>query len=155
MYKHQDTNESWVGLHDCSANHAKFRDGMLSFVFPKGIWIMESHEANDTGNVVRSGEAKVRYRLLYPDDDVTVYVYKEKGANKTIRKEWTLKKLIQKMDDGECELEFLYQYKCGYGIIVLCVIHSKNKPYFRECELRMLVSDVTYLWNDICPEATW
>jgi len=153
MYKYQDTNEAWVGLHDCSATRAKFKEGMLSFVFPNGIWILDSHEANDTGNTVRSGEAKVRYELLYPEDDVTVYVYKSKSADKTVRKEWKLKKLIQKINDGECRLEFLYQYKCGNGLIILCVLHSEQKPYFRECELRMLVNGVTYLWNEICPEA--
>ncbi|MBR6766423.1 MAG: hypothetical protein IKM02_00565 [Clostridia bacterium] len=128
---------------------------MLHFSFPKGIWILDSHEANDTGKVVKSDAAKVRYELLYPEDDVTVYVYKTKTADKSIRKEWKLKKLMQKINDGECELEFLYQYKCGNGRIILCALHSPEKPYYRECELRMLVSDVTYLWNDLCPESEW
>lgn len=155
MYKHQDTNESWLSLHDSYTNKVKFGDGMLHFTFPDGIWILDSHEANEMGKVVKSDAAKVRYDLLYPEDDVTVYVYKNKAADKSIRKEWKLKKLIQKINDGECKLEFLYQYTCGTGRIILCALHSPEKPYYRECELRMLVKGVTYLWNDLCPEAEW
>ena len=91
MYKHQDTNESWISLHDSSADKMEFGEGMLHFFFPKGIWILGSHKDNGIGKVVKSGAAEVWYELLYPEDDVTVYIYKTKTADKSVRKEWKLR----------------------------------------------------------------
>lgn len=155
MYKHQETNEALFTLHDCRANRIKYKDGMISFYFPDGIWVLNGHEANDTDNTVRTDAAKVRYELAYPDDDAEVYVYKTKSADKAIRKEWKLKKLMQKVNDGECELEFLYQYTNGVGRIIECELRTNEKPYRRECNLKLLTKEVTYLWNDLRPDATW
>lgn len=155
MYKHQETDEALFSLHDCVANRIKFKDGMISFYFPEGIWITKEHADNDTGNTVRSDAAKVRFELFYPDDDAEVYVYKPKGPDKAIRKEWKLKKLIQRVNDGEYQLEFLYQYSNGIGRFIECELKTKEKPYHWECNIKMLVKEATYLWNDIRPDATW
>ena len=66
-----------------------------------------------------------------------------------------LNQLMQKVNDGECELEFLYQYTNGVGRIIECELRTNEKPYRRECNLKLLTKEVTYLWNDLRPDATW
>ena len=72
-FLHNDHDEQLLTLHDCRANRAELRDGVLSFWFEEGVWVTQSHPENPTGKTVRTGPARVDYMLRETDgDDVSV-----------------------------------------------------------------------------------
>lgn len=152
MYKHYDKDDAAISLHDCSAERATFENGVLTFYFSEdGFWIGSDHEANPTGEAVRTDASEVRFHLLYEtEDDSQCYVFDKKSERKAVRKEWTLSELVSAINSGKYRLEFLYRYAGGYKELVFtCEICQKKKPYRRECQLWLSVQDVTYCWNEI------
>lgn len=155
MYKHQDTDEGLVSLHDCKATKAEFKDNVLTFYFSNGIWILREHPDNDLNETVRTNAAEVAFHIPGGGDEIDFYVYKQKNPKKDIRKCWPVEKLVRKINSGEAQLEFLYQYRNGFGRIVECCLYKDKKPYLVECELKIRTDNVVYLWNDVYPEAIW
>lgn len=153
MYKHYDKDGAAISLHDCRAEKASFENGVLSFYFPKdGFWVLSEHEANSTGEAVRTDASEVRFHLLYEtEDESQCYVFHKKSERKAVRKEWKLSELVSAINSGKYQLEFLYRYAGGYKELVFsCWLWSNKKPYDRECQLWLSVQDVTYCWNDVC-----
>lgn len=153
MYKHYDKDGAAISLHDCRAEQAIFENGILSFYFPQdGFWILSEHEANSTGEAVRTDAAEVRFHLLYEtEDESQCYVFDKKSERKAVRKQWTLSELVSALNSGKYQLEFLYRYAGGYKeLVFFCEICQKKKPYRKECQLWLSVQDVTYCWNDVC-----
>ncbi len=156
MYKHCDEKEDTISLHDCRAEKAILRDGVLSFFFSDGFWINSRNACNETNQTVKTDESEVRFYLESGDKwDVTVYVFTDKGTRKAIRKEWKAKKLIRSINSGKCQLEFLYQYR-GYNTrIIECCLWFDKKPYFKKCLLKISTNKVIYCWNDLCEDRIW
>lgn len=151
MYKHYDKDGAAISLHDCRAEKASFENGVLSFYFPKdGFWVLSEHEANSTGEAVRTDASEVRFHLLYEtENESQCYVFDKKSERKAVRKQWTLSELVSAINSGKYQLEFLYRYVGGYKEQVFyCEICQKKKPYRRECQLWLSVQDVTYCWNE-------
>ncbi len=153
MCKHYDKDGAAISLHDSRAEKANFENGILTFYFPTdGFWIGSDHDANPTGEAVRTDASEVRFHLLYEtDDESQCYVFDKKSERKAVRREWTLSELVSAINSGKYQLEFLYRYIGGYKEQVFtCEICQKKKPYRRECQLWLSVQDVTYCWNDVC-----
>ncbi len=153
MYKHYDKDGAAISLHDCRSEKATFENGILIFYFPQdGFWILSEHEANSTGEAVRTDASAVRFHLLCEtEDESQCYVFDKKSERKAVRKQWTLSELVSAINSGKYQLEFLYRYAGGYKEQVFyCEICQKKKPYRRECQLWLSVQDVTYCWNDVC-----
>ena len=151
MYKYCDIDNN-ISLHDCYATKILYENGNLTFVFPDGIWITKEHPNNETDKTVRTDMAEVRYFLyLGKECDVIVYVFRQK-FNKTIREEWSLSKLIEHVNNNNCRLEFLYQYKNDVSRIIECSLWADKRPYSRECQLHLVIKDVKYYWNNLCEE---
>ncbi len=153
MYKHYDKDGAAISLHDCRAEKASFENGVLSFCFPKdGFWVLSEHEANSTGEAVRTDASEVRFHLLYEtEDESQCYVFDKKSERKAVRKQWTLLELVSAINSGKYQLEFLYRYVGEYKELVFsCWLWNDKKPYSRECQLWLSVQDVTYCWNDVC-----
>lgn len=72
-----------------------------------------------------------------------------------VREEWELSKLIECINSGKYTLEFLYQYKGYNSMIIECCLWSDKKPYDRECQLKLPLSQVRYCWNDLCEDKEW
>ena len=124
---------------------------MLCFEFEDGFWVSEKNRHNAYGRTLRTDKSRVDFRLLYGDseDDVTFYVFKQKKHGKTIRKQYSLKKLMRKINEKGMRLEFLYAYQGYKSIIFECELEFDKKPYRRECVLIVTAEDVVYRWNDI------
>ena len=153
---HCDTNEMYITLHDCKVTRAYLRDGILGFDFEDGFWISPDHPHSNFTQLVKTDASKVEYLLEDGDGyDVTVYVFKRNFFGKTIRTEWTVCDFVQKVNCGECEPEFLYQYIDGIARIVECVLNFKKKPYYGECQMKIYASKVNYYWNNLCEDITW
>ena len=67
-YQHFDTNDAWLILHDCVAERILWKDGVLSFGFPEGIWVSPLHEANSLEKIVKTDAAKVDFYLTEGKD---------------------------------------------------------------------------------------
>lgn len=71
--------EESVSLHDCKATQISLKEGTLSFYFPDGFYV--ARNGSDGRKVFYTGEAKVEFPLLYPDDtDITIYVFTEENG---------------------------------------------------------------------------
>ena len=155
-FLHNDREEQFLSLHDCRANRAELRDGVLSFRFEEGFWVTQSHPENPTGKTVRTGPGRVDYVLREADgDDVAVEVFTRLRWPHALRTSWELPKLLQAINEKHWELEILYQYPGGWDRIVECWLWFPRKPYHRECRLKLDVQGVFYRWNDLCPEKEW
>lgn len=158
MYKYFDRNENDdISLHDCKATKVSLRKDILSFEFADGFWISEKNRHNPYGKLLCTDKSRVDFRLLYddPEENVTFYLFKEKKHGKVIRKQYSLKKLMKKINDKGRELEFLYAYQGYNSIIFECEIWFDKKPYSRECVLIVSTDDMIYRWNQICEDKTW
>lgn len=155
MFKHYDTDDNHISLHDCHVTKATYEDGIMTFGFEDGIWILEGHLSNDLNKIVRTDTAYVQFCLETGEAyDVTLYIY-EKKFNKTLRKEWDLYKLIEMINEKNHTLEMLYQYKGYNSIIIECCLWSEKKPYSRESELKIAVTGVEYCWNNLREDREW
>ena len=56
MYKHCDISDKYVSLHDCHASNILYENGVMTFIFPNGIWIF----------TVEALESSKLYNLLMP-----------------------------------------------------------------------------------------
>ena len=66
FYLHNENNEEHLSVHDCRADRAALRDGVLTFWFTEGFWVLGSHPDNPTGKTVRTDAARVDYVLRDP-----------------------------------------------------------------------------------------
>ena len=149
MYKHCDIGDKNISLHDCHATNIFYENRVITFIFPDGIWVTNEHPSNELGKTVRTDMAEVKLYLdSESEDDITVYIFEEK-FKKTFREEWELSKLMEHVNNKNCTLEFLYQYKGYNSMIIKCWLWSNKKPYHRECELKLLLKDVKYCWNKL------
>lgn len=153
MFNHYDTNEKNICLHDCTAKKVKIKNDNLIFYFNDGFWICTQHENNKLNETVRTDKSKVKYHLT-DINDITVYVFYRK-RNKAIRKEWSVDKLLKRINSGKYSLEFLYQYRDFNSRILKCMLVKGKKRYFRECEIIIATDKVTYCWNKLCEDRKW
>ena len=139
MYTHRTTHGKHISFHDCTLSKLKCKEGKVVFKFKDGI--------NALGE--RTKKAKVKLKLT-PMETPVCYVYDVK-KNKTVRKEWTLEKLKDKLEYGGYALEFVecYEWKFGKTVhrIYCCSLHSDQKPYLLECELRLSADKTVYKWQ--------
>lgn len=150
MWKYCENDNRYVSLHDCHATQVLYEKGVLTFVFDEGIWISEEYPHNMFDKIVRTDRAEVKCYLETEDEsDVTIYIFKQK-MSKTVREEWKLSKLVECVNNEKYTLEFLYQYKGYNSMIIECCLWSYKKPYDRECQLKLSITEVQYCWNNLC-----
>ena len=46
MYRHNQNHSRHISLHDCRAERMTLENGVLSLIFPDGIWVTPEHEEN-------------------------------------------------------------------------------------------------------------
>lgn len=156
IFSHCDSNDKYVSLHDCKAEMAWFENGILGFEFPDGFWITPDNPESDLDVLVRTDASKIEFVLLDGDEfDIQIFVVEENIFKQSVRKEWSVHKLVSAINSGEVTLEFLYQYIDGCSRIVECVLWSKRKPYCRECQIKLHLRDVHYHWNKILKDRIW
>lgn len=156
IFSHCDHDEKHLTLHDCVAESAYLESGKLVFEFPDGFWISPDHPESSLSNYVKTDFSKVEYTPADGKDcDVSIFVFQKTFFKKTVRVEWTLQELLHKINNGKCKLEFLYQYVGGDSRIVECQLIFDKKPYWKECEIKMSVSEARYYWNNLRSDRVW
>lgn len=155
-FQHRDENDKFLTLHDCCADAATLADGVLTFSFSDGFWIIPTHPANNLEQTVRTDASKVEF-VLEKGEYAALYVYtiKRFPRKQTLREEWSVEKLLDKINSGICQLEFLYPFECGNQRIFQCVLHFNRKPFFKEADLEITVQKSTYFWNHLRADCPW
>lgn len=155
-YRHNETNEQFLSLHDCRADRVELHEGVLSFFFPDGIRIGPNHSDNPTGETVRTDVACVDFPLLTGEmDDLCIFVFRDISRFLTIRQEWSVEKLMQELGTKKCELEFISVYDGYMERLYTCCLWQEKKPYHRDCQLLITTKQPVYRWNTLRPEQEW
>ena len=156
-FLHSDHNEDLFTLHDCRATKVCLQGQNLMFEFPDGFGVLPDHPENSLSDVARTDSARIEYTLVNGDAYyVTVWVFERSRFGKTVRKEWTVEKLADKIDRGIYQLEFLSRFHQGnHDTLFLCDLISDKKPFFRECLIRITHLKATYSWNRLLLDKPW
>ena len=159
-FNHIDPDEfhgKELSLHDCIANNISYKNNTLRFNLPDGFWVTPHHKANLSGKVVRTDASVVDFSI---EDigDIIVRVFTRhrwRWFRKTSVEYWDMEQLISAVNSGKCTVEFITQYRSYYEQMWHCAIRSKKKPYYRECQLHLSNTNVTFYWNDLCLDREW
>lgn len=154
MYQFIENSDKFISLHECRATGMQVGDRVISFTFEDGICIGKKHPRNTYGKTLRTDAAQVEFNLPVgtPDENVTCYVFFEKKNGKTIRKKFSMEKLMRKINEKGRPLEFLSAYKGGDTVVYECVLWRKKKQSGRECVLVIRNDGTSCRWNELCPE---
>ncbi len=141
QYEYVSTEKDKFSLHDCRAVSVEQIDDRLIFFLPNGFFFEEY--SNDWPN---TGKAEVEF-VIDPMRGVTVYLFKESEAQ-TVREQYTLEQLIERINRGEWELEFAYRYDGYEEILYKCWIWENHTPWTYECELWIgTKEDIVFRWD--------
>ena len=155
-FSHCDHEDQYLSLHDCIAERAYFENGKLGFEFSDGFWVSPDHPESHLSNLVRTDFSKVEYTLEDGGDyDVTVYVFTRSFGEKAVGTEWTVRELVNKINAGECKLEFLYQYLGYNSRRIVCELHFDKEPLRKGCILKISAPEVSYYWNNLREDRPW
>ena len=155
-YLHNEKTEQNLSLHDCRADRMELKDGVLSFRFSEGFWVSGDHPENPTGKTVRTDAARVDYVLRdAKGTDVSADVFTRLKYSFDLRRSYNLSAFMEIVNRDGWELEFLYQYPDYWNRIIECVLCLPKKPYWKECQLKLDVSEVIYRWNSLRSDEEW
>ncbi len=141
QYEYSSTDKEKFSLHDCRAASVELINDRLIFCFPDGIFFEDYSE--DWPN---TGKAEVAF-IIDSMRGVTVYLFME-SEGQTIRKEYTLAALMEKINSHEWELEFAYRYDGYEEVLYQCWIWENDEPGTFECELWIgTKEDTVFRWD--------
>lgn len=147
-----DRGEERIGLHDCRADRASLRDGVLTLRFREGIWVLRRQE---DGRIRRfyTGEAEAALPLLEEDEwAVTVSLFTKEGG-RVIREGHSGAELEKWLAEGSGrELELLYEYTGFQSFLFDCWLWFPEPPYHKECQLLVLAEEMTCRWDELWEE---
>ena len=158
MYQYFDRNEDeTISLHDCRATKIYRCKNLLTFELPKGFWLSGENPHNDSGRGRQTGPSRVDVHLPQPltenekndpERDVTCYLFIPKKHGKAIRKEYSLKKLMRKVNEKGRTLEFLYVYRNKNTAVFECQLWWKRRLRSREFMLVINTEEIVFRWNN-------
>lgn len=155
MYKHYDSDDSNISLHDCRAEKIIFEDGILSFVFPDGFWITEKHPQNNSDTTVLTNSSQVDFQIVDGElDGIEIYLFK-RNRKKIVRDDWEPTKFINAVNAGDFQVEFITQYKGFQSYLFKCWVWFDKKPYHSECEIILNSEKALYCWNELRNDCAW
>lgn len=156
MYKYCELNDSYIILHDCHAEKMIFDNGTLSFVFPDGFWVTNSHPQNESDNIVCTTSSQADFQIIHGDIyGIEISVFRENKNGEIIREDWEPAKFINAVNTGAFNIEFITQYKSYQSLLFKCWVWFDEEPYHSECEIILNCENVSYLWNQLRYDYIW
>ena len=148
-------HDTKLTLHDCIADKITYSDSVLSFRFPDGFWVYSEHEANNLSKTVRTDASCVDFAVT-PDEHFEIYleVFRSRRNRKATVEYWQLKKVLDAVNSGKYQLEFIYQYRTHFEQMWRCMLRYKG-CLFGECQLHIPYSSATYSWNKLREDCIW
>ena len=142
-----------ISLHDCRATGLTVQGDELVFTFADGFWV---YDEDNEGGMIKTETAEVR---IVGAADGEVHLFRELRLFRrricTTRITVPLETLAANLNSGRWELEFLYEYHGGVGVIYQGWLWMKRRPYHRECNLSMGYKKIEYRWNDLQEGRSW
>lgn len=146
QYEFSSSDKDRFSLHDCLSTSVELIDERLIFKMPDGFFNIGY--SDDWPN---TGRAEVEF-AIDPMRGVHLYLFVD-ADGETIRKDYTLDQLAEKINNSEWELEFAYRYDGYEEILYTCWIWEKHEPWTYEGELWIgTKTDAIFRWNS--PEET-
>ncbi len=147
-----------ITLHDCVASKIYIKDDDFIFEFEDGFWIGNKCEYNPHVKVLKTSAAQVQ---LCAADEIDFCYFKKpvfsffKSHDKRICVEFD--EVIEKVNSGEWQLEFLYEYSCDKLMLFECYLWmvKKDKRKGYQAQLKAYIPDYKLCWNEICPDREW
>ncbi|MBQ8687827.1 MAG: hypothetical protein IJ512_04680 [Ruminococcus sp.] len=155
-WKHNTSDGSGISLHDCRATHAYIENGALVLEFENGFWMTADSRFNPYGVTCRTDTSQLR---ICKFDIQDIYLFDEIRLLRrhigTLRKSIPIEKLLENINCGKWQLEFLYEYHAWRRVLFECMIWFDKRPYSKACQLSVCCDEMRYFWNRICEDKTW
>ena len=141
QYEFSSTDKEKFSLHDCRSTSVELINGRLIFKLPDGFF-----NADYSDDWPNTGSAEVEF-AIDPMRGVYLNIFADSDGQ-TIRKEYTLDQLVEKINNSEWELEFAYRYDGYEEILYKCWIWFDHEPWSYEGELWIgTKEDTVFRWN--------
>lgn len=155
-FSHFENDDSHKSLHDCYADRAYYKDGVMTFEFSDGFWVTENHPDNKFNKTVRTDYSKIEYITDGgTESDIELYVFTRNIFGQTVRKEWNVHKLVDMINNKKCELLFITQALDGKKRLIEGVLLLKHRPHSVDCMLKLSPTQVRYCWNSLSGDKEW
>lgn len=142
MYNCIEENEK-IGLHDCRTNFIKYSNGVMTFEFPEGFYLLNGKDPK------RTPKAEMQCNILdEKNGGVTVYIYRKKAFGKIIREDWSDNFLLA-VNNGRFEFEFVTTYRSYQHVLFKGYVWFDSAPYNMECEIELHTDKIFYSWSEI------
>lgn len=150
-------------LHDCIATEIRLEGSELFLEFPDGFWLPVNDSRNPNPDMHKTGPetgpetgpARAVLSLGYPEpatnpnDAIAVELFHSfrlfRGVSFTICRYPNAEKLIEKVNNGKWELEFVRKYPEPSGCLIDCCFRAKKKHM--RCYLHVDCRQIRYFWN--------
>lgn len=141
QYEYSSTDKERFSLHDCVATSVELINDRLIFYLPDGFFCKDY--SNDWPN---TGKAEIEFKLN-SIEEVNLYLFVE-AEGKTIRTQYTIEQMIEKINNKEWEIEFAYRYDGYEEILYKCWIWEKPLRRTYESELSIRTKEnIIFRWN--------
>ena len=156
-FKHCDpdcSHDLTLTLHDCEAEKISVGKDRIRFYLKEGFWIVPNHTKNTAGKAVRTDAAMVEFRVE-DVDDIYIEVFTRGIFRKTRAEYPEFSEIIKAVNNGECTIEFIYQYRTFFEQMWRCALRSKKEPHYRECYIHLPKAEASFCWNNLRSECEW
>ncbi|MBQ6654141.1 MAG: DUF4298 domain-containing protein [Erysipelotrichaceae bacterium] len=134
-------DEDHFTLHDCRVTSISYEDKCLTFEMPQGIYHDEYGKCWPN-----TGRAAVQWIITGEDEACLQVFVRESG--KTIRYEYDLEDMMEKINSGVWELELGYRYRGLGALIYMGYIWLKEESRHYEVQLMIASRENEILmWN--------
>ena len=141
QYEFSSSDKERFSPHDCISTSVERINERLIFKLPDGFFCRDYSE--DWPN---TGKAEVEF-TIDPMRGVYLNLFVDSGGQ-TLRKEYTLDQLVEKINHQEWELEFAYRYDGYENILYTCWIWINQAPWSYEGELWIGTKEKTvFRWD--------
>lgn len=124
--------------------------------FANGFWIVANTINNPSSTTLRTDKSQLKLRNY---DISHIYLFKQirlfRRLISTQRVSLNVKTLMDNINRGKWELEFLYEYHAYHGVLFCCCLWTKDIPYSIECQLILDCDDMQCYWNQLCEDKPW
>ena len=127
---------------------------MLRFYFSDGLWITPLHEENKLKKTVRTDAAIMELKNVR-EEAITLLIAAPTLFNQRRTKTWQLGDLVAFINRDKGSLEFISRKITDSQQIWECELHSTQKPFLRNCELRLPKTEAVFGWNDMLAHREW
>ncbi len=145
-----------ISIHDCLAHRVTVENGMLTFYFPEGIWVIPGHPSNPTEDMVCTGPAKMTLEPFCGD----VWDWNVQSLY-TLRYPWQLarwwkpEKFVEALNRGSFRVEFINWYIAPVTALFQCALRSDRRPRYRDCNIQMDVKNIVCHWETMNFDRVW